>query len=399
MTDQERQAIMALAIMAAFADDRNEAAERDEVKRVADSLSRDSDVNVAALYQDVLLKRATLDSAVTALASPETRRLAYELAVGVCNADGALSDGERTFLYALETRLGFDHAEAASARAFTAESEALAVAPLVDVPPIPDPAAPAAAAAPNHDRMILNYAILNGALELLPDSLATMAIIPLQMKMVYRIGKSTATNWIAATSRTSSRRPASAWPRNTSSRSARRLLGSLFGKEAFADGRPGGATKQVVSSGFSFATTYALGRLAVGYYAGGRTFSTEVLKDTYAGLLGEAKGLQQQYLPAIQEKARTVNVAQVCRRSGHRPRRPLTGPGVGKPSPAVMRELTGSIGHSRALPLQPRLWPSERWEEPSPPLGDDGHEPCRLPGVEQSSACLVPTEYASRISP
>ena len=37
--------------------------------------------------------------------------------------------------------------------------------------------------------MILNYAILNGALELLPESLATMAIIPLQMKMVYRIGK------------------------------------------------------------------------------------------------------------------------------------------------------------------------------------------------------------------
>ena len=38
--------------------------------------------------------------------------------------------------------------------------------------------------------MILNYSILNGALELLPQSLASMAIIPLQMKMVYRIGKS-----------------------------------------------------------------------------------------------------------------------------------------------------------------------------------------------------------------
>ena len=148
MTDQERQALMTLAIMAAFADDRNEAAEREELKRVADSLSRDSDVNVAALYQDVLLKRATLDSAVSALASPETRRLAYELAVGVCNADGALSDGERTFLYALETRLGFDHAETDSAQAFAAQSEALAAAPLAVVPPIPETAAPAAAAAP-----------------------------------------------------------------------------------------------------------------------------------------------------------------------------------------------------------------------------------------------------------
>lgn len=30
--------------------------------------------------------------------------------------------------------------------------------------------------------MILTYAIVNGALELLPDSLATMATIPLQIK-------------------------------------------------------------------------------------------------------------------------------------------------------------------------------------------------------------------------
>ena len=44
--------------------------------------------------------------------------------------------------------------------------------------------------------------------------------------------------------------------------------------------------------------------------ADGRSFA-QVLKDTYASLLGEAKGLQGQYLPAIREKARTVNVAQI----------------------------------------------------------------------------------------
>lgn len=31
---------------------------------------------------------------------------------------------------------------------------------------------------------------MNGAIELLPQSLATMAIIPPQMKLVYRIGQS-----------------------------------------------------------------------------------------------------------------------------------------------------------------------------------------------------------------
>jgi uncharacterized protein (DUF697 family) len=310
MTDQERQALMTLAIMAAFADDRNDAAERDEVKRVADSLSRESDINVAALYQDVLLKQVTLDAAVSPLASPETRRLAYELCVGVCNADGSLSDGERTFLYALETRLGFDHAEAASARAFTAQSEALAAAPVAAEPP-PLPATPAGTiGAEEQDRMILNYAILNGALELLPDSLATMAIIPLQMKMVYRIGKSYGYELDSGHIREFLATAGIGMASQYVEQIGVRLVGRLFGR-GMLGGLLGAAAGQAVSSGFSFATTYALGRLADRYYGGGRTFSTQVLQDTYTALLGEAKGLQGRYLPAIREKARTVNVAQV----------------------------------------------------------------------------------------
>jgi uncharacterized protein (DUF697 family) len=39
------------------------------------------------------------------------------------------------------------------------------------------------------DRRILDAAILNGAVELLPETLATMAIISLQMRLVYGIGK------------------------------------------------------------------------------------------------------------------------------------------------------------------------------------------------------------------
>ena len=36
--------------------------------------------------------------------------------------------------------------------------------------------------------MILRYAIFGGALELLPQTLATLAIVPMQTKMVYRPG-------------------------------------------------------------------------------------------------------------------------------------------------------------------------------------------------------------------
>jgi len=69
-----------------------------------------------------------------------------------------------------------------------------AVEPLADLAPVP----PVIAAAPapttpateaEVDKLILNCAVLNGALEMRPDSLAGMAIIPLQMKMVYRVGK------------------------------------------------------------------------------------------------------------------------------------------------------------------------------------------------------------------
>ena len=302
---------MTLVVMAAFADDRNADAERQEVRRIADSLSEDSGLNVAGIYQDVLLKRASLDAAVAALASPETKRLAYELCVGVCDADGTQGDAERSFLSDLQARLGFSAAEAAAAEVFTADAEALAAAPLAVTEPPDLPVVQASrVSAADQDRMILNYAILNGALELLPDSLATMAIIPLQMKMVYRVGKSYGyeldSGHIKDFLATGGIGMASQYVEQVGIR----LLGSLFGKKRLR-GMVGGMANQAISSGFSFATTYALGRLAVRYYSGGRTFSAQVLKDTYAGLLGEAKGLQQQYLPAIQEKARTVNVAQV----------------------------------------------------------------------------------------
>jgi hypothetical protein len=51
MTEQEQKAIMTLALMAAFADGRNEEAERGQVTRVAESLSQGSSINVAAVYK------------------------------------------------------------------------------------------------------------------------------------------------------------------------------------------------------------------------------------------------------------------------------------------------------------------------------------------------------------
>ena len=62
-------------------------------------------------------------------------------------------------------------------------------------------------------------------------------------------------------------------------------------------------------SAFSFATTYALGKVAHRYYAGGRTLGTDALKSAFTRTAEEAKGLQQRYAPQIQERARGLDMA------------------------------------------------------------------------------------------
>src|SRR5262245_61905283 len=108
MTEQEQHAIMTLVLMAAFADGRNDDTERAEINRVTAALSGDHQINATTLYQDVLLKQASLDRAAGTLATPDLKRLAYELCVGVCDADGAQNDAERAFLSALRTSLGLE---------------------------------------------------------------------------------------------------------------------------------------------------------------------------------------------------------------------------------------------------------------------------------------------------
>ena len=183
---------------------------------------------------------------------------------------------------------------------------------VVAAAPVPAVAAGASPLTPDSaelDKSILNAAILNGALELLPETLSTMAIIPLQMKLVYRIGKAhgyeldsghvkdfIATVGVGLTSQ-------------YLEQAGRKLLGGLLGK--VGGGLLRGVGKQAVSSGMSFATTYALGHVAKRYYAGGRTLSTQMLKDAFSGVVQEGQGLQSRYLPAIQEKARTLDAGKV----------------------------------------------------------------------------------------
>jgi hypothetical protein len=86
-------------------------------------------------------------------------------------------------------------------------------------------------------------------------------------------------------------------------------MGGLFGKVA---GRmAGGLARGATGMAFSFATTYAIGQVAKRYYAGGRTMSADVLRDTYAAMLAQAKSLHAQYVPQIEQQARNVDVSKI----------------------------------------------------------------------------------------
>ena len=319
MTPEQQKSILAIALFAAFADGNKDDREREEIRRIADSLSNEaSAIDLPRLYQDVLLKRLSLNTACATLNDEGMRQFAYEMAVCVCEADGHIGDTERDFLNELKQSL-----QLGSTQTNAIEGELNPVIGMADLAapatvanaqgtsgtPAPQQAKVANVSSAELDKSILNYALLNGALELLPQSWASMAIIPLQIRMVYNIGKAhgfeldqghirelLATLGVGLTSQ-------------YLEQFGRKLLGGIFGKAAGSLAKNLG--QAATSVAFSFATTYALGQVAKRYYAGGRQMSSALLKDSFQNLLGPAKELQAQYLPQIQQTAGSLDAGKI----------------------------------------------------------------------------------------
>lgn len=304
MNPEQTRSLLTVCLMAAFSDGNQDPREREHVRSVAESLSSEAGIDLMRLYQDVLLKRVALEHAVAGLDTPELRQLAFEMAVGVCDADGVHDADETAFLDRLSGLLGLGRAASASV---VGEADALAAAPIDE--PIPEIPAVAAPNPSELDRMILNAAILNGALELLPETLASMAIIPLQTRLVYRIGKAhgyeldrghitdfLATAGVGLTSQ-------------YVEQFGRKLIGGLLGKVLGGAGRMLGS--EATGSAFSFATTYALGHVAKRYYADGRKLDATALRASFAQTLESARGLQERYAPEIAARARTLDLKRL----------------------------------------------------------------------------------------
>jgi len=303
MEQQDKRALLTLALLASKADGMRAPSEGEAIHRSLAKLPG-AGSEIEAVWDEVERGGGDLARAARELTTPAARELAYELAVSVCDADGAMNAKERAFLDQLARELGIPQATSERLRQ---EADALVAAPLaVGTPP---------ASEAEVDEQILRQAILCGGLELLPQKLATLAILPLQMRLVYQIGKRHGyeldrghiTEFLGVIGVGMASQVIEGF--------ARQLVGGLLGK--LGGGLLAGLGKSVgtraAGVGMSFATTYALGQVAKRYYAGGRKLSSIELKELFSSLLGRARELEGQHAGAIAESARSVDVGSLAK--------------------------------------------------------------------------------------
>jgi uncharacterized protein (DUF697 family)/tellurite resistance protein len=284
--------LLAVCLFAAFSNGEQSDEERREISRYAEEMDAD---NLSELSRKILMGKLSLDQACEGLGTSQDRMLAYEMARAICESGGSISTEEDEFLTGLRKRLGLAESESA---AVDKEVDAVALAPL---------ASTQREATSDNNSMILKYAILNGALELLPQTLATVVIIPMQMKMVYRIGKSHGVELDRSNIKDFLATAGIGLGSQMVEGFARKLVGK-FGRK-LGGKTVGSVADQLTGSAMSFASTYAIGHMAQTYYAGGRTLSAPDLKKLVGPLQTQARELHTRHLPEIQERSKTLDTA------------------------------------------------------------------------------------------
>jgi uncharacterized protein (DUF697 family)/tellurite resistance protein len=327
MTTMEREAIAAICLMASMADGTPSDAEQ---QRLRDALGQLGGVD-PAVFQRVIMRTTTIEDESRRINDPELKRRCYELAVGVCDSDGTSSPAEREFLAKLVAALGVPSEDARQTVKTTDEMVDLTldnsnVAQAAGVGAVGAVGAAGAAvgsgladgamaasqndaAAKQADDSILTYAALNAGLELLPQSLATVAVVPLQVKMVHKIGtlygykldSGSIKEFIATVGAGLSGQFVESYARKFLSTLAGKYLGKTAGK----------IVEKTTGPVMTFATTYALGQVAKSYYAGGRTLSMSDLQRTFASKVEEAKGIYARKEPEIRAQASKLDPANI----------------------------------------------------------------------------------------
>lgn len=312
LNEQEKQGVLSVGFLAAFADGAKDDTERATLKSVADAIGSEGDISVPTILTNVMLKKVTLAQIPEMLTSPESRTFAYEIAVQVCDADGLRNENENQFLTELAAALQVTSDER---KDLEEAPDSMAVAPIAAAGNLPTPTEPAEIAK-DIDAMIRNYAILCGALELLPQSVAGMAVIPMQMKMVYRIGaeqgftldKGHIKDFIATLGVGLTSQYVESIGRKILGGFLKKHTKKIAGKWGQTAGKVATSSASVV---MTFGTTWALGHVAQQYYAGGRKMDGATLRAAFQSSLGKGREISNQYLPAMQEQASKLDMQSV----------------------------------------------------------------------------------------
>jgi uncharacterized protein (DUF697 family)/tellurite resistance protein len=287
--------LLAICLFAAFSNGEQSEAERQEISRYAEEMDAD---NLAVISRRILMGKLSLAEACAGLGGREDRMLAYEMARAICEAGGSIAAEEEEFLLDLRRNLKLGESDSL---AVNEQVDSVALAPLANEQP--------EAAVTDSGGIILKYAILNGALELLPQTMATVVIIPMQMKMVYRIGKangveldrSNIKDFLATAGIGLGSQMVEGFARKMVGKFGRKLGGKTAGKVA----------DQLTGSAMSFASTFAIGHVAQRYYSSGRSLAAPDLKKLVGPLQTQARELHTRYLPEIQERAKTLDAASI----------------------------------------------------------------------------------------
>jgi tellurite resistance protein/uncharacterized protein (DUF697 family) len=330
MNQQDAETIVAIATLAALADGERDSSEQAQISAAATRLGLLGAEGAVQRAMSGQLGAATL---AASLSGPEAKRTAYEVAVAVCHADGLLNLPETQFLRDLSASLSLDPGMAAGMMASaTSASSAFSAMPS---PPLSDAnrSAPSSAAsntasqnspslsaasptaAPGGpadlDAYILDQAILTAALELLPDRLANIGILPLQLRLVRHVGQQYGQQLDAAGIKDLAATFGIGAAAQLMESVVRRTLGGIAG--GLLGGMFGGAAGVAAGGALTFASTYALGHASQQYYAQGRKLSTADLKALFTRLQGEANTIYPRVQERVTSMARSGSVESLMR--------------------------------------------------------------------------------------
>lgn len=321
MTPHDAETIVAIAALAAQADGNQDHDERARIVERAVSLGLpDASTTLAAAMATTVGGPVAVVRLAEQLSTHEARRVAYDTAVSVCYADGWINPSESEFLRALASALSIDATDVNRAAnnvhdEFSTATSSATVSANANAR-THDHATPTSSASDQH---ILDQAILSAALEVLPDRLANLAILPLQLRLVHQIGArhgqqmnvSQAKDLAAVFGIGAAAQIMEKVVRNTLGglvgTLGRGVLGGLLG------GMAGNAVGTAAGASVTFATTYALGHASEQYYAQGRQLSTDDMKVLFTRLQGEAKTMYPEIEARVREVAKNGSIGTVLR--------------------------------------------------------------------------------------